>query len=89
MELETGDGWSTSEWFGNWYFENGWAYHISQLRWRRWIWLWRKEHVWIIPLEHASSCSIAIREKQDSVFFDYSTNIMRDWDIVQEFTVFT
>ena len=52
--VETGDGWSTSEWFGDFrYFENGWAYHYG-LGWvylssdgEDGIWLWRKEHGWL------------------------------------------
>ena len=52
--VETGDGWSTSEWFGDFrYFENGWAYHYG-LGWiylsadrEDGMWLWRKEHGWL------------------------------------------
>jgi hypothetical protein len=52
--VKTGDGWSTSEWFGDFrYFENGWAYHYG-LGWvflssdgADGIWLWRKEHDWL------------------------------------------
>jgi hypothetical protein len=52
--VETGDGWSTSEWFGDFrYFENGWAYHYG-LGWvylsadgEDGVWLWRKEHGWL------------------------------------------
>jgi hypothetical protein len=52
--VETGDGWSTTEWFGDFrYFENGWAYHYG-LGWvylssdgEDGIWLWRKEHGWL------------------------------------------
>jgi surface protein len=52
--VETGDGWSTTEWFGDFrYFENGWAYHYG-LGWvylssdgADGIWLWRKEHGWL------------------------------------------
>jgi len=52
--VETGDGWSNSEWFGDFrYFENGWAYHYV-LGWvylssdgADGIWLWRKEHGWL------------------------------------------
>jgi surface protein len=52
--VETGDGWSTSDWFGDFrYFENGWAYHYG-LGWvylssdgEDGIWLWRKEHGWL------------------------------------------
>ncbi|MDA7757098.1 BspA family leucine-rich repeat surface protein, partial [Opitutales bacterium] len=52
--VETGDGWSTSKWFGDFrYFENGWAYHYG-LGWvylsadgEDGIWLWRKEHGWL------------------------------------------
>ena len=69
--VETGDGWSTSEWFGEFgYFENGHIYHYG-LVWvylssdeEDGIWLWRKEHGWLwskdrnlaIPLE---SCHMA------------------------------
>ncbi|MAH26708.1 MAG: hypothetical protein CMI19_07115 [Opitutae bacterium] len=88
--VETGDGWSTSEWFGDFrYFENGWAYHYG-LGWvylssdeEDGIWLWRKEHGWLWSNQatwpflwsHASGdwIYLLIREKQDSVFFDYST----------------
>lgn len=52
--VETGDGWSTSKWFGDFrYFENGWAYHYG-LGWvylcadgEDGVWLWRKEHGWL------------------------------------------
>ncbi len=52
--VETGDGWSTSEWFGDFrYFENGWAYHYG-LGWvylsadgEDGVWLWRKDHGWL------------------------------------------
>ena len=88
--VETGDGWSTSEWFGDFrYFENGWAYHYG-LGWvylsadgEDGIWLWRKEHGWLWSNQatwpflwsHISGdwIYLLIREKQDPVFFDYST----------------
>ena len=88
--VETGDGWSTSEWFGDFrYFENGWAYHYG-LGWvylsadgEDGIWLWRKEHGWLWSNQatwpflwnHAIGdwTYLLIREKQDPVFFDYST----------------
>jgi len=52
--VETGDGWSTSKWFGDFrYFENGWAYHYG-LGWvylsadgEDGVWLWREEHGWL------------------------------------------
>ena len=71
------------------YFENGWAYHYGlgwlylSSDEEDGIWLWRKEHGWLWSNQstwpflwnHASGnwIYLLIREKQDPVFFDYST----------------
>ena len=74
-------------------FENGWAYHYGlgwvylSADGEDGIWLWRKEHGWLWSNQetwpflwsHASAdwTYLLIREKQDPVFFDYSTGRYR------------
>ena len=65
--IQTGEGWLTSNWFGDFrYYDNGWAYHTN-LGWLyipsnqkngNWLWkenygwLWTKEGVWPYLWQH-------------------------------------